>query len=88
MSVSRSESDVEITVHDTGIGISAEQLPYMFQRFWQAHTGASREFGGSGHRAGAGAPPGGTARGTIAAESAGPGLGPCLRALPLAARRG
>jgi len=35
-------------VRDTGIGIAREHLPYVFQRFWQAHTGASREFAGLG----------------------------------------
>ncbi|MEO6239559.1 MAG: ATP-binding protein, partial [Vicinamibacterales bacterium] len=29
-------------------GIAAEHLLYVFQRFWQAHTGASREFAGLG----------------------------------------
>src|SRR5262249_13316708 len=37
-----------ISVSDTGIGISPEHLPLVFHRFWQAHTGASREFGGLG----------------------------------------
>ena len=39
---------VSISVHDTGIGIAREHLPYLFQRFWQAHTGVSREFAGLG----------------------------------------
>ncbi|HTM24378.1 MAG TPA: PAS domain S-box protein [Vicinamibacterales bacterium] len=39
---------VYITVKDTGIGIAQEHLPFVFQRFWQAHTGASREFAGLG----------------------------------------
>jgi PAS domain S-box-containing protein len=39
---------VAVSVADTGIGIAAEDLPYVFQRFWQAHTGASREFAGLG----------------------------------------
>ncbi len=37
-----------VIVQDTGIGIAPEDLPYVFQRFWQAHTGASREFAGLG----------------------------------------
>jgi PAS domain S-box-containing protein len=41
-------AEIDIVVHDTGIGIAAEHLPYLFQRFWQAHTGASREFAGLG----------------------------------------
>ena len=39
---------VVISVEDTGIGIAEEHLPYVFQRFWQAQTGASREFAGLG----------------------------------------
>ncbi len=39
---------VEIVVTDSGVGIRKEHLPFLFQRFWQAHTGLSREFGGLG----------------------------------------
>jgi PAS domain S-box-containing protein len=39
---------IAISVHDSGIGIAREHLPYVFQRFWQAHTGVSRDFGGLG----------------------------------------
>ena len=38
----------EIVVSDSGVGISKEHLPYVFQRFWQAYTGVSREYGGLG----------------------------------------
>jgi PAS domain S-box-containing protein len=44
----RQKDAVAISVEDTGIGIAAEHLPQVFQRFWQAHTGASREFAGLG----------------------------------------
>jgi PAS domain S-box-containing protein len=46
--VRRDGPEVSVAVRDTGIGISSEHLPYVFQRFWQAHTGASREFSGLG----------------------------------------
>ena len=47
--LARTQGDaVAISVEDTGIGISREHLPYLFQRFWQGHTGASREFAGLG----------------------------------------
>ena len=46
--VERAASAVRIAVEDTGIGIAHGQLPYVFQRFWQAHTGTSREYGGLG----------------------------------------
>jgi signal transduction histidine kinase len=44
----RRRSEIAISISDTGIGIAPEHLPFVFQRFWQAHTGASREFGGLG----------------------------------------
>ena len=44
----RHGGEITITIADTGIGISPEHLPFVFHRFWQAHTGASREFGGLG----------------------------------------
>jgi signal transduction histidine kinase len=39
---------IAIVVSDNGIGIAPDHLPFVFQRFWQAHTGASREYGGLG----------------------------------------
>jgi PAS domain S-box-containing protein len=39
---------VRIVVSDTGIGLTHAHLPLVFQRFWQADNGASREFGGLG----------------------------------------
>jgi PAS domain S-box-containing protein len=42
------DGTVAVSVEDTGIGIAETDLPYVFQRFWQANTGASREFAGLG----------------------------------------
>jgi signal transduction histidine kinase/DNA-binding response OmpR family regulator len=44
----RVNSDVEVVVSDTGVGISPEFLPHVFERFRQADSGIARERGGLG----------------------------------------
>lgn len=44
----RINSHVEIAVSDTGIGISAEFLPYVFERFRQADSSSTRSYSGLG----------------------------------------
>ena len=44
----RVNSHIEIVVSDTGIGISKEFLPYVFDRFRQADSGSTRKTGGLG----------------------------------------
>jgi signal transduction histidine kinase len=39
---------VNVTVRDTGVGIAADVLPYVFDRFRQGESGPAREFGGLG----------------------------------------
>ena len=46
--VQRVSSHVEITVHDSGMGISPEFLPHMFERFRQADSSTTRKYGGLG----------------------------------------
>jgi PAS domain S-box-containing protein len=38
----------KVTVTDTGVGIPAKSLPFIFQRFWQGETAAHRARGGLG----------------------------------------
>jgi len=86
IAVEQARSHIEIRVTDTGIGISAEFLPHVFDRFRQANAGIARRHGGLGlglsivqhlvelHG------------GAIRAESSGPGQGATFSVqLPVAA---
>jgi signal transduction histidine kinase/CheY-like chemotaxis protein len=46
--LSRVGSRVAVSVADDGIGIPADKLPYVFERFWQQSAGGSRETTGLG----------------------------------------
>ena len=71
----RDHGSIVISVEDSGIGIAPEHLPHVFQRFWQAHTGASREFGGLGIGLTLSRHLVEMHGGTIAVDSPGPGRG-------------
>lgn len=46
--VRRTDHEVQVSVQDTGIGIPAEALPYLFERFYRVDRSRSRSSGGSG----------------------------------------
>lgn len=46
--IGRSETGVRFIVADTGIGMSAEQLERLFDKFTQADSSTTRQFGGTG----------------------------------------
>ncbi|MCG5452903.1 HAMP domain-containing sensor histidine kinase [Micromonospora hortensis] len=48
LSASATDAEVIVSVTDTGSGISAEDLPRVFDRFWRAEKSRSRQTGGSG----------------------------------------
>ena len=48
VALERIDSHVEIKVSDTGKGINREFLPYVFERFRQADSSTTREYGGLG----------------------------------------
>ncbi len=75
----RVNSHVEVNVSDTGIGISPEFLPHVFERFRQADAGISRERGGLGLGLSIARQLIEMHGGTIDASSPGPGKGSTFR---------
>jgi PAS domain S-box-containing protein len=88
VTVRRVPTGVQMSVADTGVGIARADLPFVFQRFWQAHTGASREFSGLGIGLALARHLVELHGGAIAVESAGAGHGATFTVtLPIAAER-
>jgi len=46
--ISESELSLQISVKDTGIGISKEQIPSLYEEFKQADSSVTRKYGGTG----------------------------------------
>jgi PAS domain S-box-containing protein len=44
----RNDGNICFRVKDTGIGIRLDKIPLLFDKFYQADSGANREFGGTG----------------------------------------
>jgi signal transduction histidine kinase/ActR/RegA family two-component response regulator len=73
--VAPADGHIEIAVSDTGIGISSEFLPYVFDRFRQGDASFAREHGGLGLGLAIARHIAELHGGTIRAESAGVGRG-------------
>jgi CheY-like chemotaxis protein len=48
VSVEGGDEQIEVVVRDTGIGIKADLLPHIFERFRQGDSASTRQFGGLG----------------------------------------
>lgn len=86
VSVARAGSMLAFQVRDTGVGIAPEHLPRIFERFYRVEKSRARALGGSGIGLTISKALVEAMRGTIRAESAGPGKGSVFTfTLPIAA---
>ena len=75
LSAERENDQVLIRVRDSGIGMSQETLPHIFELFVQSERGLDRSQGGLGIRSDSGQEPGGDARRQHHRLGEGPGRG-------------
>ena len=87
VSLTSSDGCAVAEVRDTGIGIAAEDLPHIFERFFRADPARSRETGGAGLGLSIGKWIAEAHGGTISASSK-PGAGSLFQVrIPLAGER-
>jgi signal transduction histidine kinase len=48
LGLARRETDIQITIQDTGKGIAAQDLSHVFERFYRSDPRRSRDPGGTG----------------------------------------
>lgn len=73
------DGDCEVSIRDSGVGIEADFLPFVFERFRQADAGTSRRFSGLGLGLSIAQHLIELHGGSIVAESDGPGRGATFR---------
>ena len=44
----KNENDIEVSIKDNGIGIPADKIPKIFDRFYQIDSSTTRRYGGLG----------------------------------------
>jgi PAS domain S-box-containing protein len=75
VSLSDDDKSARVIVQDTGIGLAAESIPYVFHRFWQGQSVDNRSHGGLGLGLALARHIVELHGGSISAESEGPGQG-------------
>jgi PAS domain S-box-containing protein len=75
VSLSDDDKSARVIVQDTGIGLAAESIPYVFHRFWQGQSVDNRSHGGLGLGLALARHIVELHGGSISAESEGPGHG-------------
>lgn len=48
LSLCKADQGVQLVIRDNGVGITAQHLPYIFDRFYRSDSSRTRKYGGSG----------------------------------------